>query len=186
MALLVLWVVRHVTQTRNDVDTAADDALHCEPVAADELMAVPDRCREAVLRNTMTPAFMSWYRRYPGGRVDLLRCVRGENVRGYAVTLTRSRRDGDFATIVHVDVCGEEPGTWRDVLVATEAFLRRNRVTHIHAVSSYRPLRLALHSCGYHRVRSIPVRLRDRLRKLAAVREWHVTALEGDLAYLFE
>ncbi len=139
----------------------------------------------AVLRNTVSPAFLNWYRQCPKGQVFLLRCLDDGVTVGHATVLVQSRGRSSSATIVHADVVTQGQDAWEAVLGGVEQFLRRQELTHVIAIGAYGPWKHALEAGGYYKVRnSIPLRLYDPQGKLAGVREWHITAIEGDLAYL--
>jgi hypothetical protein len=53
-------------------------------------------------------------------------------------------------------------------------------------VGCYQPWCEALRREGYSRLKSNPVRLRDKANRFADIAQWHITAIEGDLGYLME
>ncbi len=144
------------------------------------------RSSPAVLRNTLRPEFLNWYKQCPRGTIQVLEVFGEDRYVGQAAILTKSRPGGRDATILNVDVVTDEDAMWIDILKVVEEFLQESGVTHINALGAYEPWRRALESQGHCRLKSIPCWVRDPSNRLTHIDQWHLTAIEGDLGYLFE
>lgn len=139
-----------------------------------------------VLRNSLRPEFVNWYKQCPRGQVHVLRCSRDGVLLGQAVLLLQWRKGNCYANILHVDVATEDDSAWIAILDAIEEFLKGKQVTHINAIGTYEPWCRALRDKGYGRLKTMIFWLRDKSGRVADVSEWHLTAIEGDLGYLLE
>ncbi len=140
-----------------------------------------------VLRNTLGADFLNWYKQYPLGDVHVLRFYDADTTLvGQAAVLIQSRKGNRYANLLNVDTFVNDPSAWSNILEATENFLREKGVSHINTLATYEPWRRALIEKGYCRVNRLPLWVRDKDEILADVEAWHITAIEGDLGYLFE
>jgi hypothetical protein len=139
-----------------------------------------------VMRNALSSEFLNWYKQCPRGVVHVLRCFREGAVLGHATVMLKFRKGNCYANILNVDTNSDDESAWLTVLDVVEDFLREKEVTHVNALGTYAPWRRALRCKGYCKLKTMPFWLRDKSHKLADVKEWHLTAIEGDLGYLFE
>jgi predicted N-acetyltransferase YhbS len=157
--------------------------IDCPDPGADAIFPPPRR----VLRNTLNADFLNWYQQFPQGKVHVLKFYgEGQAPAGQATVLIQSRKGNCYANLVNVDTGMDDPSAWSDILRGAEQFLRDKGVTHINTVATFEPLLQALKENGYCRVNRLPLWVRDKNNRLSGVEAWHITAIEGDLGYLFE
>jgi hypothetical protein len=118
--------------------------------------------------------------------VHVLRFSSGDAIIGQATLIIQSRKGTRYANILNVDVSTEDESAWINILDTVEDFLRDKEVTHVNAIGTYEPWCRALKYKGYGRLKNMILWLRDKTGQLVDVQEWHLTAIEGDLGYLFE
>jgi hypothetical protein len=140
----------------------------------------------SVMRNALDPAFLAWIKLCPQGSVHLLGVYRESELVGHASVLLLSRDSRVWANVMGADVWTDDESAWCAVLEAVEQFLTRKQVTHVNAVGCYQPWCDALLRHGYVRLGRSPVRMRDKSSRFGNIRDWHLTAIEGDLGYLME
>ncbi|MGH9845013.1 MAG: hypothetical protein ACREEM_40375 [Blastocatellia bacterium] len=140
-----------------------------------------------VFRNSLRPDFLNWYQQCPQGEVHTFEIHGGSTtVMGQATVLLRSSKGNRYANLVNVDAPVDDPLVWSNILDAAERFLSEKGVTHINTLASFGPFRQALEEKGYCKVNRLPFWIRDKNSRLDGVEAWHLTAIEGDLGYLFE
>jgi hypothetical protein len=140
-----------------------------------------------VLRNALNADFLNWYEQCPQGIVHTLKLHdEGTTLIGQATVLIQSRKGNCYAMLLNVDAETNSPSVWSDIVRAAERFLKDKGVTHINTLATFEPFRQALKENGYCRLNHLPLWVRDKNNRLSGVEEWHVTAIEGDLGYLFE
>lgn len=142
--------------------------------------------KRSVLRNSLNAEFLNWYKQCPRGRVHVLRFFRDGVIMGQAAVIIKSRKGNCYANVLNVDARTDDAAAWIQLLDGVEDFLRDKNVTHVNAIGAYEPWCRALKSRGYCRLKRMPFWLRDKSRRLADVNQWHITAIEGDLGFLFE
>ena len=98
--------------------------------------------------------------------------------------MLRERGRHRYATVLGVDATSDQSGVWTSMVHALEAFARAEAITHINAIASYAPWSRALERSGFGRLKEMPVWLLDTAGAVSADREWHFTAMKGDLGYL--
>ena len=164
-------------------ESSGYDSVGVPGPSASAISTLPRR----VLRNAMSADFLNWYKQYPQGDVHILKlCGEGTRPIGLATVLLRSRKGSRFANLLNVDTDTDDPLVWSDIVCATERFLRDKGVIHINALATFEPLRQALKMNGYCKLNCLPLWIRDKDNRLGSVEAWHITAIEGDLGYLFE
>ena len=142
-----------------------------------------------VAQNDMSPPFMEWYERCPRGELHRLRCLQGNKDVGEAIVLIRTRTAGRHANIVSLDIRADDrdaPESWAGALIAIERYLRDKGVAYVNVLATFAPLRRALATLGFCRLRSTPMWMRDAARRLTGAGRWHLMAIEGDLGYLLD
>jgi hypothetical protein len=156
-----------------------------DSTGSDSVVVSPSPRR--VLRNTLNPKFLDWYKQCPQGIVHTLKFHdEARKLIGQAAVLIQSRRGNCYANLVNVDANTEDSSVWSDIVDSAERFLIDKGVTHINTVATFEPLRRALSQKNYCRVNYLPLWVRDKNNRLGNIEAWHITAIEGDLGYLFE
>jgi hypothetical protein len=84
--------------------------------------------------------------------------------------------------IVHVSYLGEKPGLWKHVVNMLDNFLIDKGCCVITAMASHPRFEKALRDNGHVFLRKSPFWLRDTKKHFTDA-AWHLTYLEGDLAY---
>lgn len=105
---------------------------------------------------------------------------------GKAVGMALCYLDTKFGTtcgrIVHISHLGDNPGLWVGAVRALEDFLSSRGASIITTLASAHEMIEALEDRGHLVTHSLPFWLRDRKKHFEAA-AWHLTYLEGDLAY---
>ncbi len=157
------------------------------PLSLFKVSGKSQRAVHHVLRNTLNADFLNWYQQFPLGKAHVLKFYGdGQELVGQATVLIQSWKGNRYANLVNVDASVDTPSTWTEILRAAEQFLRSNGVTHINTLASFEPFRQALKENGYCRVNRLPLWVCDKNKRLSGTEAWHITAIEGDLGYLFE
>jgi hypothetical protein len=95
-----------------------------------------------------------------------------------------ARRDGQLrGTIVHLPYLGEEEGAWLSAIEKLEGFFDSKGCVEMTLLASHPTLRRVLAAQGFRQRRELPLWYRGKAQGPGGVSTWHLTLLEGDLAY---
>lgn len=136
----------------------------------------------SVAENDASPDYMEWLLNVPGVSATHFSIFQKKHQIGKALCYIEKSGDIFTGRIVHISFLGNEIRVWRDVLKFLEDYLKKSGCCIITAMASHPYYIQALNNSGFVYLRQSPFWLRDR-KDLFKEAEWHLTYLEGDLAY---
>ena len=158
-----------------------DDTIRLEPYCSD----ASDRIfppRGQVFVNTAPSSVLSWMRACPLLESYGFQILKYGRPLGIALCYVKRYRPG-LATgrIVHLSFIHGDTALWKAAVSALEIYLLEQGCCAITAMASYPRFQEALTASGYEASKK-PVWVKDPDKVLQDA-EWHLTFLEGDLAY---
>lgn len=142
----------------------------------------PDIPADAAVVNESKDGHLQWLMRAPNMAAYPFTIRRKGRAIGTALCYVQNSGGIVTGRIVHVSYLGEEAGLWNHVVNLLDNFLVGKGCCVITAMASHPRFDKALRDNGHIFLRKSPFWLRDTQKHFTDA-AWHLTYLEGDLAY---
>jgi hypothetical protein len=133
-----------------------------------------------VMENVLPMPHLQWILGCPDVEAYCLSLSIDGQGAGAAVCYVRPSRNGRLGTVVHVPYLGGRTERWSDAVRQLDGFLVSKGCSRIIVMASDPTFAGALSRCGFAPDRALPFWFRGHGE---LPRAWHLTFLEGDLAY---
>ncbi len=172
-----IYYSRHFIFSKPSVATSA--VTLCPLEQGDGVFSGSD---PSIAVNACKEEHLDWLLKAPNIKSHLFTIKRSNIPVGTAICYTQSILDSMSGRIVHISLLPKEKLIWDQVLQKLEEFLTNQGCCVITTLASYPPFIDALKSRGHVITHELPFWLRDRKKQFYDA-SWHLTYLEGDLAY---
>jgi hypothetical protein len=139
---------------------------------------VPD----SLVVNAATADHLDWLMNSPVVTAHRFTIRRAGKPIGMALCYLDTKFGTTCGRIVHISHLGDNPGLWVGAIRALEDFLISRGASIISTLASATEMIEALEDRGHLVTHSLPFWLRDRKKHFEGA-AWHLSYLEGDLAY---